>query len=511
MQRFSSAQSPNTAAQAVLLLAGLAAFLTLYGGVGRAQDGPSFQVREAVLKSLVYVRASNCSDNTDRAGSGFALDGPGTIITAHHVVGGCRNIRVTYEGLPAQTQRSWPATIQRVLSAGDLALVSVAAPPSVPALKLAPPPPDPNRTYAGFGYQNAQLTAGDQLVTFSTGARRLSDILPNEARKELERNNSAINFDRAVLRFNVALQPGMSGGPIIDANGRVIGIVAGGLKAGAAPASWGWPSEWISSLQTSTEQTSQNVTIASSYYTLSEMNAEAAAIQSDRNITCGVLTFSYRGTREFPDIARSSDDQQRLQYIMAVSTRPLSEIESLKFDIWVHKQSGATVVTPAGYPLTQQGDVCTVRSSSGPFSQVVWGTRATDPMQVQQVSQQFELGIMFPRAPYQYGFQLDFALTTQGPQLRENGMVFNRKGFTQPKAQWVPGMPPPPFAHTFETLIAKTGTFLGVGTINDDLPPALQLCIQTRGQAPGCASVVQHVREWTHFILATQLSTYPST
>lgn len=476
-----------------------------------AQDAPAFATRQAVLKSLVYVRAAQCADGTQRAGSGFTFETPATIVTAHHVVGGCATIDVTYEGVDAGAPRSRRAAIRNVLATGDLALLSVDGAPAVPVLKLAAPPPDRGKMYAGFGYQNGQPTAGDVPVAFSTGSEYLRDILPSEARRELQQTGSAIDLDRRVLRFNVALQPGMSGGPIIDLRGEVIGIVAGGLKAGAAPASWGWPSELVRALLTSNEAPQQQVRLARAYYSLSEMDVEAAALRDRREVRCGSLTFTYRGTRTFADVAAGADDQPRLQYIMSISTRPRSEIDALKFDVWVHAPSGATAVTPSGYQLEAGDGACIVRSNRGPFKQAIWGAKATNPMEIAQVSSQFEITVMAALAPYAYGFMPDPSLTTMGPQFRDNGMVFNRKGFTQPKTLWVPGAPAPHLAHTFETLIAKSGSFLGVGTLNDDMPANAMWCLQQGDGAPGCENTTAHIREWTHFILATQLSTYPST
>lgn len=495
------------------LLLALAALLALTrAGGAQQQDGPSYAAREAALKSLVHVAADDCADGAPRAGSGFAYEQPGRIVTAHHVVGGCRRLTVTYEGVPQGNARQRAAQIARVLAVSDLALLEVAGAPHVPVLRLARPPADKAKPHAGFGYQNGQLTAGDQLVTFSTGQSRLVDILPPEAQQELARAGSRIDTRRQVLRFNVALQPGMSGGPIIDAQGQVVGIVAGGLKAGAAPASWGWPAEWVGDLMASNDAREQPVRVAGAYYSLPEMRAVAQAEASGRRMRCGQLDFEFRGTRRFAEVARGTDDYPRLQYLLQIGGQPPPVIDALAFDVWVHRESGATAVVPSGYPMETQGNVCVVRSQSGPFTQVVWGAPAFTQLQIAQVSIVFEQQVMYPLAPYNFGFQFDPALTTQGPQFRDNGMVFNRKGFTQPKAFWMAGMPTPPLAHTFETLIAKAGSFLGVGTLNNDMPAGelQRFCLQG-GQMPVCAAVLRNVAEWTRFILATQLSTYPAT
>ncbi len=490
-------------------LSGLLALLV--ASAGHAQTEPSLATREKTLESVVYIRAGQCTDNSQRAGTGFAHGAATQIVTAHHVVGGCQTITVSYERLRAQGGPvSHPATIERVLAASDLALLRVNTTVTVPAagLALAPPPPNRQHRYYGSGYQNGQPSAGDQEVAFSAGSDKLRDILPSDAVRELQANNSAIDLDQRVLRFNIALQPGTSGGPIIDANGQVIGVVAGGLKAGAAPASWGWPADWIPRLLASNENRATPVIIARSFYSLNEMAAEANAISSNRQITCGGLTFGYRGTRPYQAVANGSDDRPRLDYLVQLSRMPQSAVNELNFDIWQHAQSGATLVTPAGRTITTSNSVCTV--SAGDFTQVAWAAPAKDPGEIQAVSTSFEASVMMPRTPNPMGFFFDPALTTQGPQFRDNNMVFNRKGLIFPQPPTQPNAPPRRL-HAFETLIAKSGTFLGVGTINREVHRDMDACLNIGIGTPNCRSAYDHLKLWTHFVLATQLSTYPAT
>lgn len=476
-----------------------------------AQSQPSLAAREKALRSLVHISASGCPDG-DRSGSGFVLENPGTVITAHHVVGGCNQISVRYEGAPAGTpQRT--AQVSRVLPKGDLAMLAVAAPPTVPVLALAPPPPNRANSYAGLGYQNGQISGGDILVTFSTGSSQLAAILTPQLIVELNRLDSPIDTGQAVLRFNSALQPGMSGGPIIDADGGVIGIVAGGLKAGAAPASWGWPAASIVTLKTSTAAIDQTIRNGRAYYSLRELR-QVTSVQNTRDkISCGNLTMSYYGTQQFKDLFPSADDQMRVRHIMSISTMSVAELESLSFDIWVHKYSGATAVVPAGYAMSVDNGICRVATLDQQFQQLIWGGGATTQLEVQQISTQFENLVMVPRVP-SFGFQFDPQLTTflptgmPGPNYRDNGLVFNRKGFMSPKMPYQG--PATPILHSFETLIARSGTFLGVSTINDEVSSDLPRCLQIGMQNPSCANTRLHVRNWTHFILATQLSTFPA-
>ncbi len=477
-----------------------------------AQVAPSMAVREKALKSLVQVTATNCSDGTSRAGSGFALEQPGRIVTAHHVVGGCRVVLVRYEGVPSGVPASKTATVSRVFPEGDLALLSVDDPPSVPVLRRAPPPPDRDNRYAGFGYQHGQISGSNVEVKFTAGQSRLEIILTPQLVSELKSLQSPIDTQKLVLRFDSVLQPGMSGGPIVDANGAVIGIVGGGLKAGAAPASWGWPSEWIGDLMSSNSPVNQLIRQTGAYYTLSELAAVNRERAKARKMRCGRLDMLYLGTRSFADVVRGTDDYPRVQHLMRVSTLNIEELNALAFDIWVHEPSGATAVTPTGYKLSTDADTCVTKSPDGLFQQMVWGSPAL-PAEIQAVSTEFERIVMRPRVP-NFDVSFDPQLTTvtpmgvPGPQFRENGMVFNRKGFTHAKVPF--HGPTTPIAHSFETLIAKAGTFLGVGTVNGEISAQLQRCLQMGMQTEICALVRRHVKVWTHFVLATQLSTYPA-
>jgi S1-C subfamily serine protease len=269
--------------------------------IAQSQERPSEVVRQQVLRTVVQVNASGCSDNTRRSGSGFLFETSGRIVTAHHVVGGCSSIQVVYEGVSVPAQRLFDARLVRVHPAGDLGLLEVNNPPTLPALRLSTATISKDASYASFGYPLGVPTASDQLVTLAVGAPRLQDILPDEAARELNRSGSRISIQTNVLRLNVALQPGMSGGPIVDAVGDVVGVVAGGLKSGAAPVSWGWSRDGVRRLLSSTEQVNQNVVLARIQYSSTELEQMANAhlrrpdARSRRFSACTILS---------PDFAR---------------------------------------------------------------------------------------------------------------------------------------------------------------------------------------------------------------
>jgi S1-C subfamily serine protease len=488
-------------------------------------QAPSFETRQQVLRSLVQVTASDCADGASRSGSGFALETPGRIVTAHHVVGGCRTVQVSYEAVQPPAPRRREARILRVLSAGDLSLLQIDAPPAVPVLRMAAGAPARDQLFAGFGYALGMPTAGDQEVRFSTGASRLSDILPPAAADELRRSGSPIAVEREVLRFNVALQPGMSGGPIVNAAGEVIGVVAGGLKAGAAPASWGWPGDGVRQLLASTEATDRVVRTTSTYYSMTELSALSTARQQGQRLRCGALEFTDTGLHPLGELMRGADDLQRVIYLISISGDTIATLAGERFRAWVHGPSGATALVPADMALKQEGATCVARAQDGSFQQVVWAAPAANGFEHGARTREFEEAIQAPLLPRYFSSQLDTSLTTfftdsrtgqtvPGPLVRDNGLAFARKGVTLYKrpAQFYGDRVPE--AHVFETMVASAGLFLGVATINQQVDTRWQGCMAGNPQgnpgAMGCVGAIANRRAWTRFVLATQLSTFPT-
>ena len=483
-----------------------------------AGEAPSLPQREKVLASLVQITSTQCADGKDRSGSGFVLEPGGRIVTAHHVVGGCGRVQVTYEGVkpPATSKRI--GRVARVLAAGDLSLVEVADAPPVPALRLAAQPPARNASFAGFGYPLGVPTAGDQPVTFSVGASRLSDVLPPALAEELTRG-TRIDLQRPVLRFNVALQPGMSGGPIVDAAGEVIGVVAGGLKAGAAPASWGWPGDGVRQLLASTESTNQPVRLISAHYSLQDFKAFSAEPPSGRRLRCGELEFVEAGTRTLDELLPGTDDVPRVRYILGLLNQDPAIIGRERFRLWVHRDSGATAVVPAEATLNAEGPACVARSGDGVFEQVVWGALAAGPVGVMVQPQRFEQQIVNPRVGLYASFQPDPHLTTGAinpatgqyqvvSQTRPSGLVFERKAVFMQQMPAGPGLPPR-VTHAFQTRVALNDSFLGVAIFNRDRPVLIETCMSAPSTAM-CAAPMAHLKTWLRYLLATQLSTYPS-
>jgi putative serine protease PepD len=144
---------------------------------------------------------------TTATGSGFVVDEDGHIVTAAHVVNGASSVTVNF-----QDGTSRKATVLGQDEATDVAVLKVD--PSGLALRPLP--------LAG----SASLNVGDQVAAIGDPfgyARSISTGIVSGLDRTIQAPNG---FTVAhAIQTDAALNPGNSGGPVLDASGRVVGIV----------------------------------------------------------------------------------------------------------------------------------------------------------------------------------------------------------------------------------------------------------------------------------------------
>ena len=155
------------------------------------------RIFESAAPSVVFLSGK------DGFGSGFFV-GDGLVLTNAHVVEGADAVDVVlHDG-----RRFSGAVVERAAGGLDLALVEVAA-KGIRALPLSA------GEGLGVGSWVAAVGHGRGGVwTFNTGM--VSNIYPGDS-------------GRPILQTQIPLNPGNSGGPVLDRSGRVVGIVTAGL------------------------------------------------------------------------------------------------------------------------------------------------------------------------------------------------------------------------------------------------------------------------------------------
>ena len=175
----------------------------------RAAPATSAVVYQQILPSLVQIQATTPSSSGDTAGlgSGVIVNASGAILTALHVVDGATTIRLFFvDGTRSNGQ---------IVSAdpdNDIAVLIPDRPPQpiVPAV-LGGVGQIGDETYAvghplGFvGSLTSGVISGLDRTIDAPDGRRL----------------------RGLIQFDAAVNPGNSGGPLLNRGGQVIGIVTG--------------------------------------------------------------------------------------------------------------------------------------------------------------------------------------------------------------------------------------------------------------------------------------------
>jgi S1-C subfamily serine protease len=137
-----------------------------------------------------------------KAGSGFMVSNDGFLLTNYHVVKGCEALEV----------RNWgPATVREIDPTTDLALLKVQG--DTTAAKFRATSPDLAEAVFAVGFPLPDhLGIGG--LNFTSGT--VSSL-------------SGPKRDTRYLQFSAPVQGGNSGGPLVDGNGLVVGVVTSQL------------------------------------------------------------------------------------------------------------------------------------------------------------------------------------------------------------------------------------------------------------------------------------------
>ena len=142
------------------------------------------------------------------SGSGVVVSESGHILTADHVIEDCKTLRVTQVGssqIAAEVVGRDPRN--------DLALLKAASPlPTVVSLRIEAL--RNGEAVVAYGYPLGGLLASTGNVTFGNVSALVG-----------------LRDDSRMLQISAPVQPGNSGGPLLDMQGRLVGIVQSKLNA----------------------------------------------------------------------------------------------------------------------------------------------------------------------------------------------------------------------------------------------------------------------------------------
>jgi S1-C subfamily serine protease len=172
-----------------------------------------FLICGVLLASVLWTRGH--AETETATGTAFAVSEDGDLITNEHVVSGCTTITVH------QGSRHYGARILARDTSVDLAIVQLFLGPSGSPAKVS--------EIAMFR-QSPTLRAGEQAISYGfplTGALTMEGNLTIGNVSALR----GLGDDPKYIQITTPIQPGNSGGPLLDSSGNVIGVVAAKLDA----------------------------------------------------------------------------------------------------------------------------------------------------------------------------------------------------------------------------------------------------------------------------------------
>lgn len=205
----------NPAFSRFRLLAPLVVLGLLATGCGQAIPLPFLggggsldSVKPASVQILAdgEIRDFKGSSSFHGSGSGFVLDGEHHIVTNNHVVTGAGALRVRVGG---NKQDEYPAKVVGVNECSDLAVIQLTEKVTVAPLQWSEQTPTPPLTVYTAGYP-----LGDPEFTMTKGI----------VSKASAAGDTSWASVRRVIEHDAPIQPGNSGGPLVDEAGRVIGV-----------------------------------------------------------------------------------------------------------------------------------------------------------------------------------------------------------------------------------------------------------------------------------------------
>jgi S1-C subfamily serine protease len=209
------------ASVALLALAITAAIFFQWGSAGAPQVRPAAtptptaaaalstaEVYAVVAPSIVTIEALNVrTKQVEASGTGVVANTDGVILTALHVVSGAGSIKVIFA--------DGTESVATVLSADPTMDIAALAPATLPTVLVPTVLGNAGRLSVGDGV----VAVGNPLGLTSSATSGVVSGL-NRAATGKDGSNLA-----GLIQFDAAVNPGSSGGPLVNAKGETVGIV----------------------------------------------------------------------------------------------------------------------------------------------------------------------------------------------------------------------------------------------------------------------------------------------
>jgi hypothetical protein len=400
------------------------------------------QVNDQIVKSIVRVHSGS------KYSTGFFWKNGSTIVTSLHAISNSNNIEICLSGTT-----TWkPVSLKKVHKLSDLVLLNVSGyiSPNFLTERYFTTPSFQTKCFTiGYNSGSPNYISREFYVGLSE-KNTLKSILPNTLWNEVN-SWGFLSLSTEVVYIEGQLLHGFSGAPVVDLQGKLIGVADGGLENGAAGISWCINSKYLASIENSNDdleilnQTAINNLFASEEYENNENASEYVQLNE--------FKFKKIKTRTFAqlDMTGKYSSMDGLGLKQLLYNFSAYNYSSFRYDIYLEENSGATIVIPAGDVLeTEDGQIV---SGSEKIKLYLYLTNSTD---IQNSSLLFEGNIM---PNYNISWLADQVWSYQYPYQGPNGSYVRRRAYYGNLGR----------NYLFEALAAKDKYFLGAAAKRDNL------------------------------------------
>jgi hypothetical protein len=404
--------------------------------------------------------------------------------------------------LLSQGGNTFSAKVDRVLKKADLALLTVSGLTSLPVLKDSDAELQVDQDLWAWGFQEGGPSPSERKFQKLAGAKTLGEFVPKDVAEDIKRSGMP---DLGVeIIYISGLVPGLSGAPILDAYGAVVGIGEGGLSGGSVGINWATPQRYLHELLRSTEDATQVRVLNLQQFSFGRQLPLASQVFS-----CGGYSFTRMPSFILGNALTGTDDPLGLQQL--TNGFSVAGVDAATaFDGYQELASGATFVLPQGSILSQGASGC---SATVPDTPLTFTIQRSQYVPLPDLSGAISLRTKF-----------DFATLTPTPaywvphpQWQSPAVWPRWDGFAARRVNWLPRQGPggPPDLNgegIFTTIAIKNGAFLGVsvhvssGYLNT--PQFFSNCVANPA-VPDCPKEMQRVRKWGAAVIAVHLATFP--
>ncbi|MEO0368291.1 MAG: serine protease [Pseudomonadota bacterium] len=296
------------------------------------------------------VRVVAKSSSGTFASSGFLWKSSSQVVTSLHGVPGGSQITVECQGVKRA------ATVLKTLAKSDLILLGVNGLPSTcePFTSANKTKPEPYTHLWTFGYHaGARSGTSRRFEKGYATDEKLSNLVSGAPLTALKSFGiPSINLD--IYYVEGGLLPGYSGGPVVDKNRRLIGIVDGGLNKGQSAYNWVIPAKYLDELENS-NTSSIPPQVASS----GGQHFSSGIVDADESNTVEYVKenegfgWVLTKTQSLSVLAATADDAEGVGGLLDIYAKAASvtNADQLVFDIYEDQERGLVIAVPAGQAL----------------------------------------------------------------------------------------------------------------------------------------------------------------